>query len=279
MADRPVALITGACGGMGQACARLIGRTHVLALSDIDEGRLRTLEQALTAEGHTVAAIHAGDYTCRGTPTAAVQAARGAGPLEALVHTAGLSPIQTTWDRILVTNTVATAELLDAVAAGEGGPPNAVLIASIAGHAGLAMPHAQLDALLDAPLRDDLLTLAEPLLRAASDPALPLGMEMASYQYSKSAVIRAAERRAKAWGRLGRRINTISPGVTRTPMGVAEMEGNPVAKATADGAPLGVASPVGIANAVEFLLSPLAASITGTDLRIDGGLMPASRYP
>jgi NAD(P)-dependent dehydrogenase (short-subunit alcohol dehydrogenase family) len=62
-------------------------------------------------------------------------------------------------------------------------------------------------------------------------------------------------------------------------MGVAEMDGNDVARATAEGAPLGVASPLAIANAVEFLLSPLAASITGTDLRIDGGLMPAFRFP
>lgn len=276
---RKLALITGACGGMGQACARLIGRTHDLVLSDIAQDRLETLAAALVAEGHTVAAIHAGDYIQRGTAAAAVAVARAAGPLEALVHTAGLSPIQTTWDRILLTNAMATEELLQAAEAADDGPPDAVLIASIAGHYALAAPHAELDGLLDAPLRDDLLEIAEPLLRAVCDPALELGLGSSAYGYSKSAVLRSAERRAKPWGKFGRRITTISPGVTRTPMGMAEMEGNAAAKATADGAPLGVVSPVGIANAVEFLLSPLAASITGTDLRIDGGLIPAFRFP
>jgi NAD(P)-dependent dehydrogenase (short-subunit alcohol dehydrogenase family) len=278
MANRSVALITGACGGMGQACARLIGRTHALVLSDIDPQRLQALADALTAEGHAVPAVHAGDYAQRGTAAAAVTVARAAGSLAALVHTAGLSPVQSAWDRILLTNAVATEELLQAVEADGGDMPDAVLIASIAGHN--AQPHAALDALFDDPLCEDFAGAAEPLLRAAlADPAQPLALEMAAYAYSKRAVLRSAERRAKRWGRAGRRITTISPGVTRTPMGIAEMEGNAVAKAVAEGAPLGVVSPVGVANAVEFLLSPLAASITGTDLRIDGGLMPAVRFP
>ncbi|MET0360941.1 MAG: SDR family oxidoreductase [Sphingobium sp.] len=278
MAQRPIALITGACGGMGQACARLLGRTYDLALSDIDLGKVEALATALRLEGHIVVAIHGGDYAQPGVAKAAVMAAKQAGTLAVLVHTAGLSPIQASWDRILTTNAVATEELLLSIEEDRAGPLNAVLIASIAGHT--AAPDEALDALLDAPLRDDLLAVAEPLLRASSaDSTYPLALGMAAYAYSKRAVLRSAERRAKRWGQDGSRIVTISPGVTRTPMGVAEMDGNDVARATAEGAPLGVASPLAIANAVEFLLSPLASSITGTDLRIDGGLMPALRFP
>ena len=37
--NRPVILITGACGGMGQACARLLGHRYRLALTDMDQAR------------------------------------------------------------------------------------------------------------------------------------------------------------------------------------------------------------------------------------------------
>lgn len=276
MKRRPLVLITGACGGMGQACARQMGLTHDLALSDIDPDRVHALATTLMGEGHVVVATHAGDYAERGTATAAVDAARAAGPVDALVHTAGLSPIQAAWDRILLTNIVATEELLQAAESDGEGPPDAVLIASIAGH--LAQPHAKLEALLDAPLHDDVLGRAESMLRSITGSSDALSFGMTAYAHSKSAVLRAAERRARPWGRSGARITTISPGVTRTPMGLAEMEGNEAARATAEGAPLGVASPLHIANAATFLLSPLAASITGTDLRIDGGMVPASRH-
>jgi NAD(P)-dependent dehydrogenase (short-subunit alcohol dehydrogenase family) len=180
MAQRPIALITGACGGMGQACARLLGRTYDLVLSDIDLSKVEALAAALRLEGHIVVAVHAGDYAQPGVAKAAVTAAKQVGALAALVHTAGLSPIQTSWDRILITNAVATEELLLSIEEDRAGPLNAVLIASIAGHN--AAPDEALDVLLDAPLRDDLLAVAEPLLRASSqDPTHPLALGMAAY--------------------------------------------------------------------------------------------------
>jgi NAD(P)-dependent dehydrogenase (short-subunit alcohol dehydrogenase family) len=279
MMDRPIVLITGACGGMGRACARVLGRDWRLALSDRDLGQVGEFARSLESEGHCVVATHAGDYMERAVPAAAIAAARAAGQLDGLVHTVGLSPIQASWDRILITNAIATELVLQAAEADPHTPPDTVLIASISGHHARARPHVQLDVLLDAPLRDHLLDVAEPLLRTLADPAVPLAMEGQAYSYSKSAVLRSVERRAAAWGRAGRRITTISPGVTHTPMGIAEMEGNAIAKATAEGAPLGVVPAEAIAHGVAFLLSPLAASVTGTDLRIDGGLMAALHHP
>ncbi|WP_242124085.1 SDR family oxidoreductase [Sphingobium sp. Sx8-8] len=273
-----IALITGACGGMGQACAQVLGRHYRLALSDIAMDRVDALADSLERLGHAVVARHAGDYAQPGVAAAAVEAARAAGPVRAVVHTAGLSPVQAGWDRILRTNIVATAELLDALEADEREPFNAVLISSIAGHGGLANPRPELDALLDAPLQADVVERAGPLLAGLARADDPFGASSPAYAYSKAAVIRMAERRAARWGRAGRRIVTISPGVTRTPMGIAEVEGNAAARSVAEITPLGIGSPMGIANAAEFLLSDLAASITGTDLRIDGGLMPAARW-
>jgi 3-oxoacyl-[acyl-carrier protein] reductase len=37
-----------------------------------------------------------------------------------------------------------------------------------------------------------------------------------------------------------------------------------------------IGSPVDIANAVAFLASPLAGFITGTNLRVDGGMLPTT---
>ena len=63
----------------------------------------------------------------------------------------------------------------------------------------------------------------------------------------------------------------------RTPMGVKEAADNPAARAAIVATPFGMGSVLHIANAVDFLLSERAGFITGTDLRIDGGLVPAIR--
>jgi len=55
-----LALVTGACGGLGQACARLLGRCYALARTDIDQGRLEALAGTLEAEGYRITLATAG---------------------------------------------------------------------------------------------------------------------------------------------------------------------------------------------------------------------------
>ena len=273
---RPVAVITGAHGGMGAACCRLLGRQHRLVLTDVDAVRLDAFVTALTDEGYDVAGSVAGDLCDGAIVSALANAARTAGPLAALVHTAGLSPSLAAWDAIVCTNVVATAQLLDAFDDVPGAGATYVLMASIAGH-GLP-PDNDRDAVADAARQPDLLQRLSPFLRAMAGSQDDAALAGVAYAVSKRTVIRMAEARASALGATGRRIVSISPGTIYTPMGRAENDRNPAAARVVNATPMGRwGMAMDIASAVEFLISDAAGFITGTDLRIDGGVMPALR--
>ena len=273
-----LAVITGACGGMGQACARRLGLSHALVLTDIDEGRIAALAGQLAGEGYTVAATLAGDITQPAIAGQLMDLALAAGRTHAIVHTAGLSPALADWDKILLANLVSTERLLRAVEARELGSLVMVMIASIAGHMGRVAGQVALDAVLDDPLADDFLQRAAPLLDAASPPTedgADYARRSGAYTHSKGAVMRLCEGRAVDWARRGNRIVTISPGLILTPMGAKEISSSESVRALNDAIPLGrTGSALDIANAVEFLVSDRASFITGTDLRVDGGTMP-----
>jgi NAD(P)-dependent dehydrogenase (short-subunit alcohol dehydrogenase family) len=261
---------------MGSACARLLGRRYRLVLSDINEARLARSADALRADGYDIAGCVPGDLTDEIALARLTAAARAAGVLGALVHTAGLSPALAEWDQIIRTNLVATALLLDAFEPALGPGACAVLIASMAGHGAPRDP--DLDAIADAPRAPDLLQRLQPYLQARTRPGDAFGLKTPAYSVSKRAVIRMAEARAVAWGARGARIVSISPGTIFTPMGRAENDVNPAAAAVVKATPVGRwGMPMDIASAVEFLVSDVAGFITGTDLRVDGGVMAALR--
>jgi len=273
---RPVAIVTGAYGGMGRACARQLGRRLDLALCDLDAGRLAALAETLREEGYTVAATVAGDLAEPETARALAAAARAAGPLSAVAHTAGVSPALGPWDLILRANLVATEHLLLALEDGLEEGLAMVMLASMAGHT--AAKDAGLDEILAAPLAPDMLQQAAPRLDAMTTPTDAYGRAQPAYAQSKRAVIRTCERRAPAWGAKGARLVTISPGLIWTPMGRKEADSNPAAARLAAETPVGRwGTPLDIADAVDFLTSERAGFISGCDLRVDGAVTPALR--
>ena len=72
----------------------------------------------------------------------------------------------------------------------------------------------------------------------------------------------------------GIRINSVMPGIVKTPMSMQTNSLNVAIGAQVEDAsqPLGDTEPVEVANLISFLLSDLTKTITGTAYRIDGGL-------
>jgi NAD(P)-dependent dehydrogenase (short-subunit alcohol dehydrogenase family) len=271
-----VAIITGACGGMGRACARDLGRADALVLTDINAERLDAFAATLREEGYTIGGLVVGDLSNGAVAAEVVSTARAQGRLRAVIHTAGLSPALAPWDQILTANLIATEILLLALEDGLEAGLAAVLLASMAGH--MAPQDAALDDLFANPLADGLLDAAKGLLEPYVQADDAFGLASPAYGQSKRAVIRLCERRAAAWGARGARIVSLSPGTIWTPMGRREAEINPGAAAVVAATPVGRwGSPLDIAAAAGFLASDAAGFITGTDLRIDGGVTPALR--
>ncbi len=93
-----------------------------------------------------------------------------------------------------------------------------------------------------------------------------------AYAASKGGVEALARTLAVELGARGIRVNTVAPGVTRTPM-TAELTTNPVAEAEAvKSTPLGRLGTVAdVAAAIVYLCSDVAGYVAGASLRIDGG--------
>jgi NAD(P)-dependent dehydrogenase (short-subunit alcohol dehydrogenase family) len=274
MTMKPVAIITGASGGMGSAIARLLGHGQRLILNDIASESLETLTQSLRDEGVVVDAL-AGDLSQPDIAETLVARIGQGGKLRAVVNAAGLSPIQADWRSIVAANAVGPARLLAAVEPLLEHGTACVMIASVAGH--LGPRHEAAESLLASPLQPGLESLLEPKLLALAQ-ADGGTMEGHAYSLTKRAIIRLCEKRAVDWGRSGARIVSLSPGMILTPMGRQEAEGGRRAQALVDATPAGRwGTSMDIALTVQFLVSEAGSYISGSDIRVDGGAVAAMR--
>jgi len=101
-----------------------------------------------------------------------------------------------------------------------------------------------------------------------------------AYGPAKAAVISLTECLAAEWGPSGVRVNTVSPGFTRTPAlekGVDQkvMDVDNMVSSSALGC---LVEPGEIAAAVGFLVSDLASGITGVNLPVDAGYLVATPW-
>ncbi|MGD0018541.1 MAG: SDR family oxidoreductase [Candidatus Limnocylindrales bacterium] len=268
-APHEVVVVTGT-GGMGMAIARRLGTGRHLVLAEYAKESLATAAEVLAGEGHWVHQVRVDISDAAAVKDLAAQAA-GLGQIRAVVHTAGVSPVQASPARIVAVDVIGTALLLDAFEQYVGPGTVMVCIASMAGSMTPLPP--DVEALLATTPTNQLAGL--PLLDPATiDPGAAYGIAKRANQVRVQAA-------SVGWGKRGGRVVSLSPGIISTPMGQQELagpSGDMMRHMIDASATQRLGTPEDIASAVEFLVSPAASFITGTDLLIDGGVVAALRY-
>ena len=243
-----IVLVTGACGGIGRAlCKRFVESGDTVLALDCDEDGVRALAsafgrarvEALAADVSDAAALHG----------AVARAVAARGPVDVLVANAG-GALGTTlaatdaaaWRRDVELNLNGTYYTVEAVRASmiERRRGVLVLIGSVNG------------------------------LTALGHPA---------YSAAKAGLVSYTKALAIELGQYGIRANIVCPGTVKTPAWHARIARQPdLFEQLKKWYPLGdVATPDDIADAVQFLASPLARVITGVALPVDAGLLAGNR--
>jgi len=248
----PVALVTGAAGGIGDAIVRALALQGIpVAAVDARADLLELLVKDLTANGHPVRG-----YPVDVRSTAEVEAAvdrveEELGPIHYLVNAAGVLRVgpaasfsDDDWDLTLAVNTTGVFHVSRAVSA-------------------RMIPRR----------RGAIVTVASNAARTAR-------WNMAAYAASKAAATAFTKNLGLELAQYGIRCNVVAPGSTDTPMLTSLWAGDDALRTSIEGTPdtfrvgipLGrLARPADIAHAVLFLLSDRAAHITLHDLTVDGG--------
>lgn len=267
-----VGIVTGAASGMGRACAQqLVDAVDVLVLVDRNELALSSATDGISGLGRRsrVKSLVA-DVTDSGSLAELRSLVADLGTLRAVAHAAGISPVMADWRDVLSVDLVGTALLIDALRPAVRAGTAVVCFASIGADLGTGemMPDAQ--SALDQPLAPDFLSHIHSSLGTAIEDAAT------AYCWAKLGVRRLVRREAIGFGRVGARINSVSPGMIDTPMTRLETASAGVDHILIDETPLareGQADEV--AAAATFLISDQASFINGTDLTVDGGLVAA----
>lgn len=242
-----LAVVTGGASGIGEACARFIaGRGGKVIIADKNLDAARAVADDISA--HAIGLDIADEASVH---RAESEIAAAYGPVSILVNCAGVLQRTLPPDRLsmkewdFVTNIDLRGTYLCCAVFGAGMAKrrrgSIVNIASVAG-------------MRSGPLH--------------------------AYGPAKAAVISMTECLAAEWGPQGVRVNTVSPGFTKTPAldkGIEKqvMDIDHMVQSTALGT---LVEPEQIAAAVGFLASDLAGAITGVNLPVDAGYLVATPW-
>jgi NAD(P)-dependent dehydrogenase (short-subunit alcohol dehydrogenase family) len=254
---------------MGHACAlRLAANSDVVVAVDINE---QAAAEAAAAIPDGKGRAFAADVSSRESMAALAEFVGSLGQFTALAHAAAVSPTMADWRRLITVDLVGTALILEAFEP-LAGPGSAACCFSSCSAYLIPEPYdAEILGVLDDPLAVDLLDKLE----AIGDRG-PAGSSQQAYPWAKRAVIRLMQRSAIEWGKKGARVVSISPGIIDTPQSQQEIQQSDFMKFMVANIPLArMGDSDEVADFVSYLLSPGASYLSGIDVLIDGGLMPA----
>lgn len=257
-------VVVGATSGIGREIAiRLAQRGPVLLV-----GRKRDVAEDLAAQlGPDAMAV-----TCDLLDNdAIIRLAEQVPRLGALVVTAALSPQAADPSTIVGVNLVGVARLVDAFTAAVSEKSVGVCFSSMTAHTENPSPEVLrvLDAPLVSSLFDDLAATWQELEHDS----------VAAYRASKLGVRRLCDRKAVERAQHGARFVCITPGVVATPMTALSRCQRPefVAELERTTALRRIGQPEEVAAVVDFICSPEASFLTGSEIVVDGGYLANRR--
>jgi NAD(P)-dependent dehydrogenase (short-subunit alcohol dehydrogenase family) len=241
-----IALVTGASRGIGEAIANLLAKhgAHII-VSSRKVDACETVAAAIRAEGHAAEAFpcHIGDMDQIETIFAHIRASHGR--LDILVNNAATNPY---FGPIQNTDLSAFQKTLDVNIRGYFFM-SAEAMKLMATHGGGA------------------------IVNVASVNAVVPGLHQGIYSITKAAVIGMTKAFAREGAPLGVRCNALLPGLTRTRLAGALLEGEN-RKKWEDSIPMArPAEPDEMAGAVLYLVSSASSYTTGVSLNVDGGFL------
>jgi len=259
-------VVVGAGSGMGEAVGAALAGSGRLLLADKNGEAVTAIAGTL---GDGVQAVRCDVTVDNDVAALAARVQR----LGALVVASGLSTVGSSAAAILETNLVGTARVLASLEPVRGEGSVAVCFASIAGH-GVELS--------DAVVRELDQPLVPRLLHRLTAAGLDTNDPVTAYRASKFAILRLVTALAPAWGALGGRILSVSPGVIDTPMSRQAFREVSVDDDVRR-SPLGrMGRAEEVASVVAFLCSAAASYMTGVDVVVDGGIKGTgglSRHP